>query len=175
MHARSWSWASVKSKGVYWVRGPGIRPRYVEIIECETTPQTSRLPFGQVTSGRIRIRGPLRQIFNSQSTSRSEVEQDRLTASNMSTTGSASSKKGKSKKTLLNLAQKFKFSVEWDVEFKLRDSHFIVSLRVTDIYGLFLIKEKSGVFRRVGFCSAGRKENADKYFAEVEVMEIETI
>lgn len=72
--APSWSWASVKCcGGVDWP-GQGSPTEtnekgqhYVEVLQCATTLKSKELPFGQVTDGRIRLRGPFRPELQHQS------------------------------------------------------------------------------------------------------------
>ncbi|KAF5598999.1 het-domain-containing protein [Fusarium pseudoanthophilum] len=65
--APSWSWASVECNvlfpdprsGLDAVEIENAKSHQLEIIDCDVTPRCSLLPLGQVTAGRLRVRGGL--------------------------------------------------------------------------------------------------------------------
>ncbi|RKL13842.1 hypothetical protein BFJ70_g15848 [Fusarium oxysporum] len=65
--APSWSWASVECNVLFPDPGSGLdaveienpKSLQLEIIDCGVTPRCSLLPLGQVTAGRLRVRGCL--------------------------------------------------------------------------------------------------------------------
>lgn len=173
--APSWSWASLKTPdGIDWPspsdNEDGQGHPYVEIIECETTVKTSELPFGQVTSGRIRLRGPLRPALQPLSTLCRENEQNTLTATNSST--STSTSVDEYEPGMESSSWKVRQDV-WDEEF---DPSSTFYLRYKREVGLVLVKEYyTDLFRRIGICFANCKDNADDFFAGSNLTEVEII
>lgn len=163
--APTWSWASVRTPdGITWWGGliaeGSQRDKdghsYLEIIQCETTLKTRDLPFGQVTGGKLRVRGLLRPGLCS------HEEQDIRT-------------------TVRPSASWFKQSdnsvrqVLFDVDSEARDPSLLFYLRVEARYGLALSEEQPGVFRRVGTYCSDSKEIEDKFFLGRSVVDVEII
>ncbi|CBY01670.1 hypothetical protein LEMA_P004570.1 [Plenodomus lingam JN3] len=60
--APSWSWASTDDLVEYDEELQGATHSDVEILSCTTTPTFSSAPFGEVTSGELRLRGPVKPL-----------------------------------------------------------------------------------------------------------------
>lgn len=182
--APSWSWASVKTpEGIKWALDQegehddrfGQGHTYVEIIECETTVKTSELPFGEVTSGRIRLRGQLRQVLQPQSTLCRENERKALTATTSSTSTPKIVEGGESEMDMHSSPVRLNgkvFRDTWDDEL---DPSSTFLLRFKDKLGLALSRDHAGLFRRIGLYRAGSKETADDDFASSDLTEIEIV
>lgn len=182
--APSWSWASLKtSDGIHW--GSLRLPRddyahghlYVETIGCETTVKTTELPFGQVTSGRIRLRGPLRQALQLQSTLFREIERETLTGRTSFPSTSTRDREIEREVDVIRSWRRFlrEFEVLWDVRSEGFHPNSIFCLRFKDKSGLILRRQQPGILRRVGLYHVDSKETADDYFASSNLTEVETI
>lgn len=180
--APSWSWASLKTpKGVKWGWGGSRRDKYaqghlyVEMIECETTVKTTELPFGQVTSGRIRLRGPLRPALQHQSTLFLENERDHLTATTSSASTSKRDQEIEREMPVFRSRRRFLREALWDGRGEEYDDNSIFCLRFKEKFGLVLARQQPGIFRRVGLYQVDSKETADDYFASSNLTEVEII
>jgi hypothetical protein len=62
--APSWSWAAVEGMIGFWSKTEDLSMT-IQIQHCEVTPVSSLNPFGEVSSGYLVLRGPLRRLgFN---------------------------------------------------------------------------------------------------------------
>lgn len=177
--APSWSWASLKCPDGIHFSGAfndyGQEQPYVHIIKCETTVKVTNLPFGQVTDGRIRLRGPLRPATKPQSDVVSEDDQDTVSTSNASTCASESVQGHEVEWYTSSFVPEFNTHVNWDVESEPHDRHLVFYLRVAAKYGLVLTVVQPGVFRRIGLHHSESKEIADDIFKCSRVTDIEII
>lgn len=176
--APTWSWASARTpNGITWWGGRRSEDRdedghsYLEFIQCETTLKTRELPFGQVTGGKLRVRGPLRPGLQRQSALCSDDEQDARPTASPSNSSSASFQDTEHEMEMA----KFIRHVIFDVDSEARELSLLFYLRVEDRHGLALIDEQPGVFRRVGVYRSKSKEMADNFFLGGSVMDIEVI
>lgn len=180
--APSWSWASLKTpRGVNWGSG-GLRRDdygqghlYVEIIDCETTIKTTELPFGQVTSGKIRLRGPLRPALQHHSTLSRDNKRETLTATTSSESTSTRDQEIEREMDLFRTWRRFSRGVLWDRRGEEYDPNSIFCLRFKGKSGLVLRRQQPGICRRVGLYRVDSKETADDYFASSTLTEVEII
>lgn len=160
--APSWSWASVKCcGGVQWHDQDSSRETdehgqpYVQVLECVTTLKSKELPFGQVTGGKIRLRGPFRPELQDQSPTICSKELP-----------SASDSASWTSEVDI---------VDWDVNSEAHDLDLIFHIRITDRFGLILTTSGAKTFRRVGLSEFASSQSADKFFAPSSTRDIEII